>query len=151
MLFYHEKLLNGVDNGFWEVDEDDLIGAESGDVVRLYNQFGGYHYHILTNEDSFISVPSWGDLPWKDILIKPNALLGWISPSGEFFGCDYHDHEIVAEYVLNSSERELEKQGWVKIYSCDGLQWYHENLRPTEEQKRVLREKGFELDENLFD
>ena len=151
MLFYHEKLPNGISNGFWEVDEDDLIGAKSDDLVRLFNQFGGYHYHILTSGDKFIFVPSWDDLSWKDILIKPNASLGWISPSGEFFGCDYRDHEKVAEYVLNSSERELEKQGWVKIYSCDGLQWYHENLRPTEEQKRVLREKGFELDENLFD
>ena len=151
MLFYHEKLPNGISNGFWEVDEDDLIGAEFGDEIHLYNQFGGYHYHKLAREDKFISVPHWDDLPWKDVLIKPNALLGWISPSGEFFGCDYRDHEKVAEYVLNSSERELEKQGWVKIYACDGLQWYHENFRPTEEQKRVLREKGFELDENLFD
>ena len=48
MLFYHEKLSNGRDNGFWEVDEDDLIYAEFGDEIRLYNQFGGFHYHILT-------------------------------------------------------------------------------------------------------
>ena len=52
--------------------------------------------------------------------------------------------------MLNSTERELEAHGWVKIYSCDGLQWYHEDLRHTEEQKRVLRENGFELDEDLF-
>ena len=36
MLFYHEKLSNGRDNGFWEVDEDDLIYAEFGDEIRLY-------------------------------------------------------------------------------------------------------------------
>lgn len=150
MLFYHEKMLNGRSNGFWEVDEDDLLYAEFGDEIRLYNQFGGYHYHILTSEDRFISVSHWDDLPWKDVLINPDSELGWISPSGEFFGCDYRDHEKVAEYILNSSERELEKQGWVKIYSCDGLQWYHERLHPTEEQKCVLREKGFELDEELY-
>ena len=151
MLFYHEKLLNSRDNGFWEVDEDDLIYAEFGDEIRLYNQFGGFHYHKLAREDEFISVPHWDDLPWKDVSIKPDSNLGWISPSGEFFGCDYCDHAKVAELVLNSSERELEARGWVKIYLCyDGVQWYHENLRPTEEQKRVLREKGFELDEDLF-
>lgn len=150
MLFYHEKLSNGRDNGFWEVDEDDLIYAEFGDEIRLYNQLGGFHYHKLAREDEFISVPHWDDLPWKDVLIKPDSNLGWISPSGEFFGCDYRDHAKVAELVLNSSERELEARGWVKIYLCDGVQWYHENLRPTEEQKRVLREMKFELDEDLF-
>lgn len=150
MLFYHEKMLNGRSNGFWEVDVDDLIYAKFGDKIRLYNQFGGFHYHKLTSEDEFIFVSHWDDLPWKDVLIKPDSNLGWISPSGEFFGCDYRDHAKVAELVLNSSERELEARGWVKIYSCDGVQWYHENLRPTEEQKRVLREKGFELDEELF-
>lgn len=150
MLFYHEKLNNGRSNGFWEVNEDDLLCANFGDEIRLYNQFGGYHYHKLAREDTFISVSHWDDLPWKEVYLIPDSNLGWISPSGEFFGCDYREHDNLATYVLNSSERELEVKGWVKIYSCDGPQWYHEDLRPTEEQKRVLREKGFELDEELY-
>lgn len=151
MLFYHEYLSNGHSNGFWEVDEDDLIDANFGDEIRLYNQFGGYHYHKLTREDTFISVSHWDNLPWEEVYLQKDSDLGWISPNGEFYGCDYRDHDNLATYVLHSSEVELEAKGWVKIYSCDGPQWYHKWLHPTELQKQVLREKGFELDEDLFD
>ena len=150
MLFYNE-FINDYNNGFWEVDEDDLIGAEFGDEIRLYNAYGGFHYHRLSREDKFISASSWNDLPWEEVYLKPNSKLGWLSPSGEFFGCDYRDHDNLATYVLGFSERELESKGWVKIYSvCGEVLWFHNDLNPTVEQIRELRERGFELDEEVF-
>ena len=47
--------------------------------------------------------------------VRDDSLItGWISPSGEFFGCDYRDH-IPLAYELGFQEIDLEYQGFVKI------------------------------------
>jgi len=49
---------------------------------------------------------------------------GWVSPTGEFYGCEYGGHIFLAEQIVETiigltdgscEETELEKRGWLKI------------------------------------
>ena len=65
------------------------------------------------DEDSFVEYHR------KDIysyLIKEDSDLGWLSPEGDFYGCDWAAHEEVANLYFNKSDLELEKEGWIKIF-----------------------------------
>ncbi len=74
------------------------------------------------------------DLDWKPVLIESDSDFGWLSPSGEFFGCHYHNHDIVSELVIKLPSRILEKTGWTKVSYGD---WECQR-RLTPEQKQWL-------------
>ena len=70
---------------------------------------------------------------------------GWLSPSGEFYGCPDLDHNSFTETLLNLLHIEiddnvdviLEKLGWVKFSS--GRWLYHNDSRSlTKEQYKVI-------------
>ena len=54
----------------------------------------------------------------KSVHPKPdkelNSLNGWIDRRGRFFPCEYQGHIELAD-LLGDGERELEKQGWIKV------------------------------------
>ena len=70
---------------------------------------------------------------------------GWISPSGEFFGCDFYYHRTIAEKYLKSSEEELENKGWIKLTSAVGPLCVGKKI--TNYQKSVLLDKGYSEEE----
>lgn len=129
--------------GWWYYNED---------LKRIENGSGGWNCHIPGPEE-IVEANSWEDLDWS-YLLDPDSPIGWVSPSGEFYGCDYRGHEDVAYYILHSSERELEVKGWVKIF-MDGFTheygWYSDKLHLTSAQLHVLEEKGLEIDEVFYD
>ena len=49
-------------------------------------------------------------------LIEPDSDLGWLSPDGRFYGCDWTKHSTVASEYFGKDDLELEKEGWVKIF-----------------------------------
>lgn len=112
MIFVHEYLeyTNETrDNGWWSY--------ECGNLV---NRVGGYHEaDSLDSYKEKVECDSWETFMKTDIyrnsLILKDSKFGWLSPEGDFYGCDYRDHEKVATYYFGKDEEELEESGWAKI------------------------------------
>lgn len=148
--FLHEYLHFGngkvQDNGWWEI-----CGS------KLYNRAGGRHDYV-PQEDDEIREGTWNDII-KETVVDNTQITGWIAPNGTFYGCSPLNHAVVAEYVLNSSEKGLEEQGYVKIFENPAFlrREYPEYPRyeymrgdshyPNSAQIHVLREKGLVIKE----
>lgn len=132
MKFLHEFLKCGdgtvTDNGWWEIRGN-----------RLVNEVGGYHYYSPDKDDIIVEVNSRADLDWSCLLV-PDAKYGWLDLRGHFYGCRFQDHETIARLVLKTTERELEKSGWVKLYRNypQGVGWYCEKTHMTKAQRDFL-------------
>lgn len=148
-----------VDNGYWEIDFYDIpdnIKDLVGCTCRVYNICGGWHNVTIEANDEIIQADSWDDLDYT-YLLNPHSRLGWLSPEGEFYGCKYFEHRMIADRVIHKDERELEREGWVKMYKnqlfpLDPPEYFlgqsHDNIRAnylTNKQVEVLLEKGFEV------
>ena len=154
-LFVHEFCdypnLKNEDNGWWEYDPD---------TGKVYNRRGGWHmYHEHPLQE-------FKEATWDEIIaltIRDDSYAtGWIAPSGEWFGCAPEDHVNFAIYYLNTTEEQLEQDGWIKVteipiwlYRNDRDLWrgryeYH-FLNPykyiTKAQEKTLAEHGLELTE----
>lgn len=122
-----------IDNFWWEL--------ENG---YCYNRVGGHHMHVPSADDVIAEAENFEDLDWS-CLIDPNSKLGWVSPDGRFYGCAYTDHADVADLYFKKSERELEDEGWVKIWwsNFDHVRrWTNTKLMLTESQKITLEKMG---------
>lgn len=149
MKFIHEILtLNDgslLDNGWWELDGHYLV-----------NKYGGRHTYDTKEKAEVIEAKSWLDFYEKNaekIFLKKDSPYGWLSPSGEFFGCSHTGHQNLANYFFKSSEKELEEKGYIKISTepmgCD-LQAYFSKDFISENQKIWLEKNGFIEEENYF-
>lgn len=121
------------DDFWWEL-EDGLI----------YNRVGGHTAYDPEVCGPIVEVESFEDLDWS-CLLKPDSKLGWVSPDGRFYGCEYTDHADVADLYFKKSERELEDEGWVKIWwsNFDHVRrWTNTKLMLTEAQKITLERMG---------
>lgn len=89
---------------------------------------------------------------WNEFVlaaIKPESKLGWISPDGTFIGCRYYDHGFVAEKYLHSSEDQLEKEGWCKLYALGerdaelgNISWFTKTHKITAAQNETFIKLG---------
>lgn len=136
--FLHEFLhySNGEvsDNGWWEIVDN-----------RLYNRMGGYHDYYPSPDDIIMEANRYEDLDWS-FLIKPESDYGWVTPDGEFLGCDYQDHDNVAWYCLKHTEYELEKMGYAKVFKdFSGERRYWVDRHLTEQQEQTLINLGVKL------
>lgn len=143
MKFLHEflKYSNGtvVDNGWWRISDDG---------TKLVNRCGGYHGYEPSEDDIVCEVDGWGDLDYS-FLVKNDSPYGWIDRNGKYYGCEYEDHEDIAEFVLHKTSRQLEAEGWIKVYRGYGREretyidekWWH---LVTPEQLQTLVEKQLE-------
>lgn len=79
-------------------------------------------------------------------LVPPETKSGWLSPTGEMYFCEYECHDRYADLIIKKSQRELEKEGWVKI-SANKKEWQKDYYPPkatlTEPQADKLMEMGF--------
>ena len=103
--------------------------------------------------DRYLSFSISSETPFADdldysLLLEKDSENGWISPSGEFFGCDFFYHKMIAEMYLHSSEYNLEEHGWIKLTSAAGP--LVKGFKITEEQLETLVRKGYTRD-NLED
>lgn len=132
--YLHEFLeIDGVkvDNGWWEIDGKYLV-----------NIAGGHHDYVPTKDDIIIEADSWDDVNC-DTMLSPNSQYGWVAPDGKFYGCNYSEHEMIARYVLKSTERKLEET-YVKLYRplFGGVEAYTQRTSLTEEQTKTLIDRG---------
>lgn len=97
----------------------------------------------------------WDELDWSDTnLCREGTDSGWVSPSGEFFGCPANGHDRFARFVLHKKVLVLEQGGWVRVYSTPA-QAVAERRRAhdawccqrslTPEQRRWLEAHGHEV------
>ena len=93
------------DNGWWELKGD-----------RLVNCNGGWHdYKLSPYEERKES--TWEEIKKEYYLSHIHDYqTGWLSPDGQFYGCDYRDHNNFALYIFDCYEDELENRGYCKIY-----------------------------------
>ena len=152
-LFVHEYYdtpsQKNIENGWWE------YRPETG---KVYNRNGGWH--------NFSEHPmqEFKEGEWPDIIamtIRDDSLLtGWIAPDGEWYGCESTEHVSLANYLLKTSERDLEERGWIKVTEIpwylhreDPTNWpnryeyYHfsNTHRITKAQEKTLADHGLEL------
>lgn len=134
---------------FWAQLEHD---SEHGEIWR--NMQGGWcpkSYCKIIKVEEFKSYDDFENSHRKEIydyLIESDSPFGWLSPSGEFYGCNYAHHQDVAIFYFGKEdELELEKEGFVKVFadfSCGssgmGLPVYAQS-KMTEQQ----RESGLKI------
>lgn len=133
-------VLENGENGWWE-----LIGN------TCYNRVGGRHEYYPQDKDVFAEANDWDELDYS-YLIKPDSEYGWVSPDGYFYGCKYADHSLMAKMYFKKSERQLEEEGWVKIFrdSYDRKPtWMSDKLIITEAQRITLESKGLQVDPDV--
>jgi len=88
-------------------------------------------------------------LDWKLTgLSNPESEAGWLSPAGEWHGCDSREHRLYADMILHMSDSEALMKGWCKVY---GIGPKHEpnffletDLVMTPEQANWLRSRGYQ-------
>ena len=136
------------DNGYWEIGNDGY----------LYNMNGGRHAYHPSEEDEIVEAESWDSII-KMTIRDDTEVTGWISPDGEFFGCNPRNHMRMARFFFEKEEEELEESGFIKIYEEPNemiMFQIQQGKTPhrygaiilkqiaTENQKETLRRKGFE-------
>ena len=150
MIFIHEYDVSPnqkiIDSGIWEFDG-----------TFCYNRYGGFHTYIPHPMDKKFEAESWNEVLKIELLAnRDKYITGWISPDGEFFGCDVRDHDDMARYVLGQSQTALEKNGWVKVYENPAhvRAMAHHNMKrydyycdkiPTPEQEETLERLGIPI------
>lgn len=83
------------------------------------------------------------DLNWlKTSLINDKETSGWLDRSGRFYGCNTQAHDLVADLVFNKSVKEMEDEGWVRIYDEIAFACM-KSMSP--EQRNYMLEKGYKL------
>lgn len=125
-------------NSFWWEYENGIC----------YNRYGGRHSYYKQDGDIFAEANDWEDLDWS-FLIDNASDLGWISPDGTFYGCDYRRHADVAKLFFKKDERQLEEEGWVKVFMDSWRhekEWFSDKAMITDAQKITLEKLGYEVD-----
>jgi hypothetical protein len=133
-------VLENGENGWWE-----LVGN------TCYNRVGGRHEYYPQDKDVFAEANDWDELDYS-YLIKPDSEYGWVSPDGRFYGCKYADHSLMAKMYFKKSERQLEEEGWVKIFrdSYDRKPtWMSDKLMITGAQRITLESRGLQVDPDV--
>lgn len=133
-------VLENGENGWWE-----LVGN------TCYNRVGGRHEYYPQDKDVFAEANDWDELDYS-YLIKPDSEYGWVSPDGHFYGCKYADHSLMSKMYFKKSERQLEMEGWIKIFrdSYDRKPtWMSDKLMITEAQRITLEGRGLQVDPDV--
>jgi len=83
------------------------------------------------------------ELDWlKTSLINDKGTSGWLNRSGRFYGCNSQAHDLVADLVFNKSVKEMEYEGWVRIYDETAFACM-KSMSP--EQRNYMLDKGYKL------
>jgi hypothetical protein len=66
--------------------------------------------------------------PNPELLDKTN---GWLSPEGNFFLCEWHEHERFARQMGERYGSDLEKKGWIALRLCYWVYNSDERIKET--------------------
>lgn len=136
------------DNMWWEYD----ISTDKKSAI-IHNLKGGRMSQVDLTDYELVRASDFSNLDWSNtILLDNNYKTGWLSPNGEFYGCDYALHDLQAEMVHHVTEKDLEKRGFVKIsYNYDDRKLHahlgfnrYSNIPLTKEQYDFLKDYGID-------
>lgn len=125
---------------------------------------GGY-YHFDPKKDfafqEIIETDKESPLPLEKMFFKndENFKLGWMSPDGDTYSCDYTGHAKAAKAIAMKFlpqtqyyERALGRAGWIKIIdSWDGTQRMHSQFVYSASGKITNRQADKLFDLGLYD
>lgn len=100
-----------IDNYWWKLSLTTPL-----DKATVYNYSGGHMSEIDCTKKEIVEATDWEFLDWKGTVLYDDKFdTGWLSPSGEFFGCDYRAHYMCALMVLRQEDKKLEEKGYIRI------------------------------------
>ena len=144
-----------INNFWWRYDDKTSLNDAT---VYNVNEFGKMSNLDLTNE-KITDSNSWQTLNWQETDVYNNNIkTGWLDIKGNFFGCKTEYHNLQAYLVHNKTEKQLEKEGFIKItklrfnnnstvalFPC---RYYNKSLSPTVAQIEYLeKQSGINCDE----
>lgn len=148
-------------NGYWEII-DAKPPFKIGQMLHVENAVGGFHFHIINEKDEFIQ-SDWRTIERERYVNNEDSDYGWIDLDGNFYGCEYEEHDHCLYMISGLSELEAERMGWIKIYRDPILaEWYPNKLnnqgmiyyydershRLNKAQKDTLLIHGFKIEDN---
>lgn len=120
---------------------------------NLYNFFEEYNIK-QPNIEQYEEAKQIADECKEERYEKQHSKYGFISPSGEYYSCQFEGHHHLAyeicfgQFETNNPERCLEEHGWCKIYRPLGSRQYDiylaNNYILTEAQFKVLQSLGLD-------
>lgn len=120
---------------YWMQDE----GGEWVEAARSRNREKHAKDEVLeVAEAEHLTLLDWRKTPYY----TPEGNSGWLSREGRFYGCPNYCHDVLAWCVLGMKVPELEKLGWVRVYSET---WYVCQTRLSAEQKNWLSLNGHKI------
>ena len=129
----------GANGYFWMTDNGDTwIGVARGIWRKKHPQ------DIIKEiiEAEHISHLDWMKTPFHDNTMTS----GWLSRSGNFFGCPTYYHDIIAAIVLDMKVGDLEKTGWTRVLNSSR---YYCEKRLSSDQENWLAERGYKLPDSI--
>jgi len=81
----------------------------------------------------------------KTDLLVPDSKWGWLSPSGQWYGCNFESHDVVAALILRKPQDQLDREGWIRVTEIidDAIGC---NREPTEAQRTWAFDNGRSFD-----
>ena len=130
-------------NFWWEYDETSHL-----DYARLYDHCGICAFGVDARNLKMCEAQDFENLDWNNTPVLNNtSVCGWLDRNGKFYGCDFTEHVMQAEYVHHSSILMLESLGWIHIsylskfnqkpYAFYGAD-YKNGVIPTDSQMKYL-------------
>ncbi len=106
-----KKAFVKIDNFWWRLSLTTPL-----DKATVYNYSGGHMSEIDCTKKEIVEAEDWEFLDWKGtVLYDDHFNTGWLSPSGDFYGCDYRAHYMCALMVLRQDDKKLEEKGYIRI------------------------------------
>lgn len=135
--FYYYRYFDSLN----QLKGTDLEGIVTEDKLPVVLDNKGGYFHFTGKDYGFcriVETESDCPLPLEKMFFKNHEdfKLGWISPEGDTYSCDYTGHSKAAAAIAkkffpktNTPGRTLEKAGWIKVIdSWDGVQREHKQF-----------------------
>lgn len=119
----------------------------------LYNEYGGYHSYIPSDNDIIAEADNFKKLDYRKVY-HANYDCGFISPSGTFYGCMPSEHSTCAERLFNCTEDELINKGFLKVFKLNKRGYKRETIYTdyvwiTESQRAVISDRNIKKIEDI--
>ena len=121
-------------DAFWEIE---------GNMIT--NKMGGHTSYEPSYDDEIFEAKNENELCMKYgyKFRNDDEPTGWLSPTGEFYGCKKMNHDYLAIYLTHGKgEQLLENSGWIKLYSSFGAIHYIFARHMTQAQSDYLESRG---------
>ncbi len=155
--FYYYEYCDSIDS----ISDPKFKNIITEDKLPVVFDGNGGYYHFTENDYGFVEVIETDKeipLPLEKMFFKNDESfkLGWMSPEGDTYSCNYTNHEKAAKMIATkfypdcrNPERTLGKSGWLKIIdSWNGTERCHQyfvysfNGRITKRQADKLYDLG---------